>query len=393
MSIEWRFHKRREKNQYWKTIPLLSLTILALAVFLTFSSVAFVSDLAEPRPSPHWWVIVYAAVTGIVAVGYALAATRSVRMLPVALAINVLSIVALPKLLPLYASKVPLGTTVAQLHQRHVLDAMLVLGLVTLGYMFVFTFVSTEGARYFRLQTEIEVAQRVQAELVPPINLRTPDFEVCGKSSPSKTVGGDLVDAVLFGSELTCYLADVSGHGISAAVLMSMVKSAVRTSISRHEPLIGLMNHLNESLVDLKDTNMFATLACLRTTGANRVEYSLAGHPPILHYQASTHTISQLGMEQFPIGMFRNVEFRSSTVELAPGDVLVLMSDGILEVTNAKGIELGWDGLRELILENARFPLNQIIERVMEYTSRFGIKEDDQTLLLIRSGTPSAEYK
>src|SRR5262249_23323001 len=160
-------------------------------------------------------------------VGYTLASTRSVRLLPVALALNFLTIVALPKLLPLYASKVPVGTTVAQLHQRHVLDAMLVLSLITLGYMFVVTFVSTEAAKYFRVEAETELAEHVQAELVPPIDMITSGLEICGKSIPSKTVGGDLVDAVLFGGELTCYLADVSGHGIGAAVLMSMVKSAV----------------------------------------------------------------------------------------------------------------------------------------------------------------------
>jgi sigma-B regulation protein RsbU (phosphoserine phosphatase) len=387
MSTIWSIRKHRERNQYWKTVPVSSLTVLTLAVFLTFSSIAFVSDLGEPRPSPYWWVIVYAAATGIVAVGYTLASTRSVRMLPVALALNFLTIVALPKLLPLYASKVPAGTTVAQLHQRHVVDAMLVLSLITLGYMFVVTFVSTEGAKYFRLKTETELAQHVQAELVPPINMIASGLEICGKSIPSKIVGGDLVDAVPFGGELTCYVADVSGHGIGAAVLMSMVKSAVRTSISRHEPLVGLMQHLNDSLFDLKETRMFATLACLRQTTEGRVEYSLAGHPPILHYHFASHTISQLRMEQFPIAMFRNIDFRSSTVQLAPGDLLAVVSDGVLEITNAQGNELGWNGFEELILRNAKSPLTQILDQVIKHTSGYGIQEDDQTLLLIRART------
>src|SRR5262252_9550263 len=108
--VRVRLH-HHEARQYWSLVPLSSMIILLAAVFLTFSSIAFVSDLGEPRPSPYWWVIVYAAATGIVAVGYTLASTRSVRMLPVALALNFLTIVALPKLLPLYASKVPVGTT------------------------------------------------------------------------------------------------------------------------------------------------------------------------------------------------------------------------------------------------------------------------------------------
>ncbi|HKF04137.1 MAG TPA: hypothetical protein VKB49_17580, partial [Candidatus Sulfotelmatobacter sp.] len=66
------------------------MSILLAAVFLTFSSVAFVSDLAEPRPSPYWWVMVYAANTGVVAVGYALISTRFVRAWPVAIAANLL---------------------------------------------------------------------------------------------------------------------------------------------------------------------------------------------------------------------------------------------------------------------------------------------------------------
>ncbi len=120
-----------------------------------------------------------------------------------------------------------------QLHQRHILDAWLMITVVTLGYMFVFPFVSTEGAKYLRLRTELELAERVQAQLVPPLGMSAAGLAIFGKSIPSSRVGGDLVDAVSFDGSLTCYLGDVSGHGIAAGVLMSMVKSAVRTSLSR----------------------------------------------------------------------------------------------------------------------------------------------------------------
>ena len=82
-----------------------------------------------------------------------------------------------------------------------------------------------------------------------------------------------------FDGTVICYLADVSGHGIAAAVLMSMVKSVARTSISRHEPLVDLMQHLNDSLFDLKETSMFVTLACLRPLAGDRLEYLWAGPP------------------------------------------------------------------------------------------------------------------
>ena len=374
-----------EGRRYWSLVPLSSMSILLAAVFLTFSSVAFVSDLAEPRPSPYWWVMVYAANTGVVAVGYALISTRFVRAWPVAIAANLLTIVALPRILPLYSSKVAPDTPVVALHQRHVLDAWLVFAVLFLGYVLFFTFVSMEGTKYFRLRAEVELAERVQAELVPPLHLNAGDLEICGKSIPSSTVGGDLVDAVIFDNSVTCYLADVSGHGIAAAVLMSMVKSAVRASIFQGEPLVDLMRHMNQALFQLKEPNMFVTLACLRPVDGKRVEYALAAHPPILHYRAITNTVSFLKMEQLPIAMFRETTFETNSIALATGDVLVIVSDGFLEVTNDRGEECGWERLERVILKNAAEPLTQIIARLVDETIQFGSQRDDQTILLVKA--------
>jgi sigma-B regulation protein RsbU (phosphoserine phosphatase) len=183
---------------------------------------------------------------------------------------------------------------------------------------------------------------------------------------PSSTVGGDLVDAVVFDDSVACYLADVSGHGIAASVLMSMVKSAVRTSVSQREPLVGMMQSLNEALFHLRERNAHVTLACLRSTAGDRVEYSLAARPPMLHYRAVTRTISQLAMEQLPIAMFRGTSFESSNLVLLPGDLLVIVSDGFLEVTNGRGEEFGPKRLENVILRNAMEPLPQIIDRPLQ---------------------------
>jgi hypothetical protein len=362
-----------------------SIAPLALAVFVTFSTIAFVSDLAEPRPSPYWWVLVYAANSGIVAVAYALTSTRFVRAIPVAVAVNLLTTFGLPKLLPLYSTKVAPGTTVAQLHQRHVLDAMLVFAAVVLGYMFFFTFVSIQGGKYVRLRTEVELAERVQSEVVPPLHMIAAGLELCGKSIPSSRVGGDLVDAVSKGGALTCYLADVSGHGIAAGVLMSMVKSVIRTSVLYGEPLVELMQRLNDVLIDLKEPSAFVTLACLRKVDSGKLEYSSAGHPPILHYRSSTQSVSQLRMEQLPVALFRGVTFESSTIDLGLGDLLVIVSDGLLEIENRKGEQFGLERLEQLVARNALEPLTRIVERMIEETSRFGNQQDDQTVLLVRS--------
>ena len=393
----WRWHIRsfldrlglgRLGNRYWRSLPASSVITLGLAVFLTFSSLAFVSDLAQPRPSPYWWVLVYAANTGIVAAAYAMASTRFVRALPLAVLLNLLSIFGLPRLLPLYSSKVASSTTVVQLHHRHILDAWLVIVVVTLGYMFFFTFVSTEGAKYLRLRTEIELAEQVQTQLVPPLDMITKELAIFGKSIPSSSVGGDLIDAMSCNGTVTCYMADVSGHGIAAGVLMSMVKSAIRTSLSKGEPLIELMQRLNVVLLDLTQPGMFVTLAFMRSKGDGQLEYALAGHPPVFHYHSSTQSVSELRMEQLPIAMFPGVTFESRVAKVAPGDLLAVVSDGFLEVANAKGEEFGLEAMKNLVARSAMESLSQIVDQLVEETTRFGSQQDDQTVLLVRPLSP-----
>jgi len=327
---------------------------------------------------------VYAANAGIVAAAYALTATRFVRALPLAVVLNLLSIFALPRLLPLYSTKVLATTTVVQLHARHVLDAWLVIGAVTLGFMFFFTFVGTEGTKYFRLRTEIELAEQVQSQLVPPLEVTTSELAICARSIPSSTVGGDLIDAVSCDASVTCYLADVSGHGIAAGVLMSMVKSAIRTSVSKDESLVDLMQRLNDVLLQLTRPGMFVTLACIRTAGEGRLEYALAGHPPILHYHSSSMSVSELRSEQLPIAMFPNLIYESRIVAVEPEDLLAVVSDGFLEVANSKGEEFGLEALKRLIVSSATETLPRIVDRLVEETAHFGDQQDDQTVLLVR---------
>jgi phosphoserine phosphatase RsbU/P len=130
---------------------------------------------------------------------------------------------------------------------------------------------------------------------------------------------------------------------------------------------------------------MYVTFAALRSGGADRLEYSLAGHPPILHYHSSTQRVSALKMEQLPIAMFPDVNFQSSMITVAPGDPLAVVSDGFLEVTNSKGEEFGPEALERLVVRSAAEPLPQIVHQLVEEVARFGSQQDDQTILLVRA--------
>jgi len=141
---------------------------------------------------------------------------------------------------------------------------------------------------------------------------------------------------------------------------------------------------VNEVLLGLKEPDMYVTLASLRSAGSGRLEYALAGHPPILHYHSSTRSVSELRMEQLPIAMFPAAKFQSSIVAVAPGDLLAVVSDGFLEVPNGKGEEFGSERIGRLVTQNATEPLSRIVDRLVAETTRFGSQQDDQTILLVR---------
>jgi phosphoserine phosphatase RsbU/P len=153
--------------------------------------------------------------------------------------------------------------------------------VLLLGYFLFVRFIRRQGVRYFRVQTEIELAQQIHRSLVPPIAESTSQHEFYGVSAPSGEVGGDLVDLVQDGHKWIGYLADVSGHGVPSGVFMAMVKSAARMRlITSCEPQV-LLEDLNHVIFDLRAANMFVTLAYIARGRSNDLHFATAGHLPI----------------------------------------------------------------------------------------------------------------
>jgi len=116
-----------------------------------------------------------------------------------------------------------------------------------------------------------------------------------------------------------------------------------------------------------------------------QAEYALAGHPPILHYRAGSGNTARLSMEQLPLGLLPGGHYFSARAAYAPGDVFLLLTDGIPEVENEKGEEFGLDRVEQILISHAAEPLPQIWDAVMKAARRHGPPEDDQTLLLLRA--------
>jgi hypothetical protein len=382
-----RFLSRRDQEEYLPTLPGQAFAVLLLAVFITQACVLVDIDLMNGLRGPWWWVLGKGAVFGL-AVALSLMATRNQK--------RVFSIAAIAVALILVgifgwidrslAQKIALsGPAQQDVQWRVAMDGTVsLLGLV-LGYALFFRSMVSQGIKHVRARAELDLAERVQQSLAPPLIVRSAGYEAQGRCTPCSQMGGDLLDAVDDAAGMAIYVADVAGHGIQAGVFMGMVKSSVRTALLRSGPLAGLLGDLNRVVFEVKTAPAtYVTFACLRCGENGKVEYSLAGSGPILHYKAQSMTITQLAMEQFPLGLFGNATFQSGVVEIEPGDILALLTDGLPETTNAGDEQFGLDRMGEIIARNPTAPLAEITASVFEAVRRHGSQTDDETLVLVR---------
>src|SRR5262245_13361848 len=166
---------------------------------------------------------------------------------------------------------------------------------------------------------------------------------------------------------------------------MGMLKSTARTQLRTGERLDGLLNTANSVLFDLKSPTMFATFAGVQHDGGPTLQFTVAGHLPILHYHAATSAISDLTTPQVPLAMFSDRVFSSGSVSCELGDLLVILTDGLTEVFDGADREFGLDRFKALIGDQATAPLESIERRVFAEVRAHGAQLDDQTLLLIRA--------
>jgi serine phosphatase RsbU (regulator of sigma subunit) len=271
--------------------------------------------------------------------------------------------------------------------------AILIFAVVMLSYLMFIWFIRREGQEAFRIKNELQLAHGIQKTLVPPIHMRTPHFEIYGRSDPSDQVGGDLVDALhLEDDSSVAYLADIAGHGLQAGILMGMLKTAARTALldaGAIEPcavLPSLTERLNRVLPSVKEPQMYATFAGFRLNPDGSVFYALAAHPPLLHYRthAEQEVVEQLSTEQFPVGLLPVNGFTSDATTMTQGDLLIAVTDGILEACNKGEEEFGLQRLQQIIKENRFASLPTLSEAILKAVRGFGKQLDDQTLLLIR---------
>lgn len=242
-----------------------------------------------------------------------------------------------------------------------------------------------------KLESELEIARQVQAQLFPKQVPKLATLELAGVCNPARVVSGDYYDFIPLESEgAAVVIGDISGKGISAALLMASLQASLHAQLAMdHEKSLStatLVTRLNRQLYENTPPEKYATFYCaLYDERSNRLMYTNAGHlAPILIRKGQASRLESNGTV---VGIFPEYPFEQATVDLEPGDILAAFTDGITESENAQEEQFGEDRLIELLAQNAAKPLNDIIQLVMDTVGRWAhdpSARDDITMLLAR---------
>ncbi|MBL8152364.1 MAG: SpoIIE family protein phosphatase, partial [Blastocatellia bacterium] len=243
-----------------------------------------------------------------------------------------------------------------------------------------------------RIEQELEVAASIQKRILPQDPPVIEGLEIVGVNIPCHTVGGDYYDFVITGQDTIGFvIADVSGKGIPAALLVSTLQATFRATIE-HEELENAIRRINKVICRSTTSYSYITFFYGLLDRNSRCFTSInAGHnAPILIRKNGR--IERLQKGGFCLGMFERAEYELEQTYLAEGDILCLYTDGVTEATNINEEEFGEDRLIKIIKENQNLELNEISKRLYREIENFvgeAPQHDDLTYVMLRFTTES----
>jgi serine phosphatase RsbU (regulator of sigma subunit) len=243
-----------------------------------------------------------------------------------------------------------------------------------------------------RMEEDMRTAAEIQRGLLPSASPKLPGYDVCGINFPCRTVGGDYFDFAVEGGQLLFALGDVSGKGTGAALLMTVLRASVRAHWAEGTTAEAVAR-MNRTVCQNVPSNKYVTFFMGRLESVTgRVSYVNAGHNPPLLVRANGE-VELLAEGGMVLGFFDPTEYGEGTAELAPGDVLVVFSDGVTETWSAEGEEYGDARLAELLIRERHLgsqDLQTVLLRELDAFSRGTKATDDRTLIVIKRLAASA---
>jgi sigma-B regulation protein RsbU (phosphoserine phosphatase) len=232
------------------------------------------------------------------------------------------------------------------------------------------------------IQKELGIAKRIQLSILPSSFPASASFRVAARYLPMTSVAGDFYDFLLTGDyEAGLLIADVSGHGVPAALIASMVKLAANTQRTNADSPARLLLGMNNSLCGNTQSQFVTAGYVYLNASSKELRYSAAAHPPMLLLRNGEVTaITENGLM---LAAFDFATYATLTHSIQPGDRLVLYTDGLLEATNTLQEEFGPDRLNALVRETARLSHTDAADKIISSIQQWSdTQNDDLTILL-----------
>lgn len=246
-----------------------------------------------------------------------------------------------------------------------------------------------ERLEYQRLHQEVELARAIQIGTLPEAMPVVPGYEVHGHFQPAERAGGDLFDLVMLEGRLFMLLGDATGHGFGPALSATQMQAMLRAAFRCGADLDQACRHVNNQLCeDLPDNRFITAFMGFLDPDKHRVRFHSGGQGPILHWQAAGNAPQWHAPTTFPFGAMQiDAAPEASELELAPGDVLALISDGVYEYANPAGELFGNERVAGVFEQCHALPLPELTTRLLQAVSEFAdgaAQTDDITLVLAR---------
>ncbi|TAK63083.1 MAG: protein serine phosphatase, partial [Bacteroidetes bacterium] len=241
-----------------------------------------------------------------------------------------------------------------------------------------------------RVERELEVAAQIQQQILPKTLPKIEGIQIGAMSVPCHAVGGDFYDVYqLDDHRIVMTIADVSGKGIPAALLVSTLHASLHAYRELHTSLVELAAKLNQFIYDNSTTEKFITFVlCVIDTRTSTLHCVNAGHCFPLVIRADG-TMEELKKNGFGLGMLPGSRYNEETTELRPGDILTLYTDGVSESMNEKRELYGNERLHKVLNRYRGFDVNEMMDEIMKDVKKFSenpAQDDDLTMVILKIG-------
>ncbi len=240
-----------------------------------------------------------------------------------------------------------------------------------------------------KMRQELEMARVVQMSTLPAAMPSLPGYDVFGTSRPAELTGGDTFDLSVRDQGLLAVLGDATGHGIAPALSVTQMQAMLRIAFRLGADLETAFMQVNNQLADTLPSDRFITAFIgLLDPSTHTMRFHSGGQGPILHFQAARGSCACYKPTSFPLGAMRLSSLRPAvTLEMMPGDILIVLSDGIYEYHDPANDEFGQQRVEEIVRAHHRKPVAELSTILLESVRVFGKgapQGDDMTVVLVK---------